>query len=164
MPSLKRKFYDSDIALQQRDTIDPQQESGDRETFLQNFDWPRSVPTAEQIQEMQELLGEYIDNFEKHRFDVGYKTELKVKLAPDHDSPVYFQCPTTRLHLRDEILVEPALMQYYGIVTLPQIANIVVPFLLNANHQGNWEFSLILDELITSLGMITVTIVFPYQT
>ena len=67
---------------------------------------------------MQHLLIEYYDIFAKHRFDVGYNTELKVKLTPAHDSPVYVQSPPTPILLRDEILVELALMQYYGIVTL----------------------------------------------
>ena len=44
--------------------------------------------------------------------------ELKVKLTPVHVLPVYVQSPPTPIHLRDEILVEFALMQYYGIVTL----------------------------------------------
>ena len=65
---------------------------------------------------MQYLLIEYYDIFAKHRFDVGYNTELKVKLTLAHDLPVYVQSPPTPIHLRDEILVELALMQYYGIV------------------------------------------------
>ena len=67
---------------------------------------------------MQLLLIEYYDIFAKHDFDVGYNTELKVKLTPAHALPVYVQSPPTPIHLRDEILVELALMQYYGIVTL----------------------------------------------
>ena len=41
-----------------------------------------------------------------------------MKLTPAHDLPVYVQSPPKPIHLRDEILVELALMQYYGIVTL----------------------------------------------
>ena len=118
LPSFQRKIYDNITELQQRDTLDPQQNSGDRETFLKQFDWSKSALTAEQIQEMQELLVEYNDIFAKHRFNVGYNTELKVKLTPAHDLPVYVQSPPTPILLRDEILVELALMQYYGIVTL----------------------------------------------
>ena len=118
MPSLQGKIYDNITELQQRDTLGPQQNSGDRETFLKQFDWSKSALTAEQIQEMQELLVDYNDIFAKHRFDVGYNTELKVKLTPAHDLPVYVQSPPTPIHLRDEIIVELALMQYYGIVTL----------------------------------------------
>ena len=43
---------------------------------------------------------------------------MKVKLIRAHDLPVYVQSPPTPIHLRDEILIELALMQYYGIVTL----------------------------------------------
>ena len=110
LPSLQRKIYDNITELQQRDTLDPQQNSGDRETFLKQFDWSTSALAAEQIQEMQELLVEYNDIFAKHRFDVGYNTELKVKLTPAHDLPVYVLSPPP-IHLRDEILVELALMQ-----------------------------------------------------
>ena len=117
-PSLQRKIYDNITELQQRDTLDPQQNSGDRETFLKQFDCSKSALTAEQIQEMQELLVDYNDIFAKHRFDVGYNTELKVKLTPAHDLPVYVQSPPTPIHMGDEILVELALMQYCGIVTL----------------------------------------------
>ena len=67
---------------------------------------------------MQNLLSEYYDIFAKHRFDVGYNTELKVKLTLAHDLPWYAQSPPAPIHLRAEVLVELALMQYYGIVTL----------------------------------------------
>ena len=118
LPSLRRRIYDNITQFQQRDTLDPQQNSSNREIFLQQFHWSRSALTAEQTQEMQKLLVEYRDIFAKHRFDVGYITELKVKLTRDHDLPVYVQSPPTTIHLRDEILVELGLMQYYGIVTL----------------------------------------------
>ena len=118
LPSLQRKIYDKIRELLQRDTLDPQQNSGDRETFLKQFDWSKSALTAEQIQEMQKLLVEYYDIFAKHRFDVGYNIELNVKLTPAHDLSVYVQSPPTPIHLRDEILVELALMQNYGMVTL----------------------------------------------
>ena len=118
MPSLQRKIYDNITELQQRDTLDPQQNSEDRETFLKQFDLSKSALTAEQIQEMQEIFVDYKDLFAKHRFDVGYNTELKVKLTPAHDLPVYVPSPPTPIHLRDETSVELALMQYYGIVTL----------------------------------------------
>ena len=85
LPSLQRKIYDNITELQQRDTLDPQQNSRGRETFLQQFDWSRSALTAEQFQAMRELLVDYIDIFAKHRFDVGYNTELKFKLTPEHD-------------------------------------------------------------------------------
>ena len=67
---------------------------------------------------MQDLLVEYYDLFAKHRFDVRYNTELKVKLSPAHDLPVYVQSPPSPIHFRGEILMGLAVMQYYGIETL----------------------------------------------
>ena len=55
--------------------------------------------------------------FAKHRFDVGYNTELKIKLTPEHPLLVYVQGPPAPIHLRDEILIEPALLQYFNIIT-----------------------------------------------
>ena len=46
LPNLQKKTHDNITKLQQRDTLDPQQNSGDRETFLQQFDWSRSALTA----------------------------------------------------------------------------------------------------------------------
>ena len=44
--------------------------------------------------------------------------ELNVKLTMAHDLPVYLQKQSTPVHLKDEILVELALMQFYRIITL----------------------------------------------
>ena len=118
LPPLQKKNFDNISDLQQRDSLNPQSNEKDKETFLKQFDWSKSSLNADQIAEMQYLLIEYYDIFAKHRFDVGYNTELMVKLTPAHDLPVYVQSPPTPIHLRDEILVELALMQYYGIVTL----------------------------------------------
>ena len=110
---LQIKICDNISELQQGDSLYLQSNEKDKETFLKLFDWSKSSLNADQIAEMQYLLIEYYDIFARHRFDVGYNTELKVKLTPAHDLPVYVQSPPTLIHLRDE-----ALMQYYGIVTL----------------------------------------------
>ena len=60
---------------------------------------------------MHRRLVDYYDIFTKQRFDVGYKTELKVKLTPAHVLPFYVPSSPTPTQLRDEILVELALMQ-----------------------------------------------------
>ena len=53
----------------------------------------------------------------RHRLDVGCNTTHPVILTPSHDKPVYAQSIPTPLHLREELLIELALMQYYGIIT-----------------------------------------------
>ena len=42
---------------------------------------------------------------------------MKIKLTPEHTMPTYMQSPPTPIHLRDELFVELALMQYYNIIT-----------------------------------------------
>ena len=118
LPPLQNKILDNISELQQRDSLNPQSKEKEKETFLKQFDWSKSSLKADQVAEMQYLLIASYDIFAKRRFVVGYNTELKVKLTPAHDLPVYVQSQLTPIPLRDEILVEVALMQYYGIVTL----------------------------------------------
>ena len=118
LPPLQRKIYDILTVIQKSDTLDPIKSTAERKKFLHQFDWSKSALTSDQITEIQILLVELYDIFAKHRVDVGYNTELKVKFTTAHDLPVYVQSPPTPIHLREEILVELALMQCYGIVTL----------------------------------------------
>ena len=55
--------------------------------------------------------------FAKHRFDVGSNTELKIKLTPEHPLPVYDEGPPAPIYLRDEFLIELALLKNFNIVT-----------------------------------------------
>ena len=84
LPPLQKKIFDNISQLQQRDSINPQCNENDKETFLKQFDWSKSSLNPDQIAEMQHLLIEYFDILAKHRFDVGYNTELKVKSTPAH--------------------------------------------------------------------------------
>ena len=44
-------------------------------------------------------------------------TDFKVKLTPQHEEPVYSQSLPTPTNLKDDLLVELALMQEYGVIT-----------------------------------------------
>ena len=66
---------------------------------------------------MEHLLIEFSDILAKHRFDVGYNSNLKIKLSPEHQRPLYTQGPPTTNHLRKELTVELALMHYFGLIT-----------------------------------------------
>ena len=74
--------------------------------------------------------------FGKHRFDVGFNTELKVKLTPEHELPVYVQSPITPIHLRDELLVELALMHYYNLITTLPHSNYSSPVFAQRKELG----------------------------
>ena len=117
LTSLQRDIYDQILQFQRLEKMNPKVNPDDRDAFLKKFTWDSCVLTADQKQKLEEFLIEYHDVFAKHRFDVGYNTELKVKLTPSNPLPVYVQGPPAPIHLRDEILIELALLQYYNIIT-----------------------------------------------
>ena len=114
---LHRRIHDAIADLQNQERLDPKNNETDRATFLARFDWKDSILTEIQQTDVESLLIEFSDIFAKHRFDVGYNTEYKVKLTPEHKLPVYTQSPPTMIHLRDELLIELALMQYFDLLT-----------------------------------------------
>ena len=68
--------------------MDPKNIDATKLEILKNYSWDTCVQNADQNRQHDELLVEYYDMFAKHRFDVGYKTELKNKLTPEHPLPV----------------------------------------------------------------------------
>ena len=66
---------------------------------------------------MKNLLLHYHHIFARQRLDVGKNDDFKVKLTPGHDEPMYTQGPPTPIQYRDEVLVELALLQYWGMIT-----------------------------------------------
>ena len=69
--------------------------------------------TNDQRSEVEHLLIEYADIFAKHRCNVRYNSDLKIKLTPEHQRPLYTQGPPTPIQLRNELTVELALMHYF---------------------------------------------------
>ena len=63
------------------------------------------------------LSEEFHDIFTRHRFDIGVNEELTVKLTPKDESPAYSQSLPTPVNLKEDILVELALLHKYGIIT-----------------------------------------------
>ena len=114
---IQREIYDQILRLKQLETRDPRNNEKDRREFLDQFPWDKSVLTLEQRAEVQQLLLKYHDVFAKHRFDIGYNTEFKVKLTPEHDQPVYTQGLPTPILLQNELHVHLALFHYFGLIT-----------------------------------------------
>ena len=87
LPRPQKRIFDSIEDLQRLNKLDISKQ-GDRQKFLEQYNWINSSLDTEKITKMQELLLEYFDIFAKHRVDDGYKTELKNKLTPEHNLPV----------------------------------------------------------------------------
>ena len=103
-----------------KEKLDPTKSPEMRKEFLDMFEWEGTQFNAEQREHINELLVKYHDIFARHRFDIRGNNEFKVKLTPTHDDPVYKKSPPTPVHIKEDLKVELALLQYYGILrTLP---------------------------------------------
>ena len=141
LPLLEQEIYDQILSFQKLEQVDPRSNEEDRKFFLSKFKWENSPLNQKQIEECEHLLIEYCDIFAKHRqifakFDVGYNTELKIKLTPEHDLPVYVQGPPTPIHLRDELHIELALMHYYGLITTLSQSKYSSPLFAHRKESG----------------------------
>ena len=111
--------------------------------FLKRFDWTDTLLTETEKQAVEDILVEYHDIFARHRMDIGMNTEFEVKLTPKDDEAVYSQSLPMPIHLKEDIIVELALMYKYGIIT-------VLPFskyasLIFAHRKPNGKLGLLVD-------------------
>ena len=115
-----RRIYDLIMECREKEKIDPTRNTDMRRQFLQKFNWEGSLFTDDQRKQIEDLLVTHHRIFARHRFDIGGNDEFKVSLTPEHDDPVYKRSPPTSLHIKEDLKVELALLQYYGILkTLP---------------------------------------------
>ena len=83
------------------------------------------------------------DIFSRHKFHIGMNEEFKVKLTPKDDSPAYRQSLPAPINLKEDILVELAMLHIYGIIT-------TLPFskydsLIFAQKKPNGKLRLLVD-------------------
>ena len=133
---LQRDIYEQLLKLQEMEKLDPKGNNQDKITFLSKFPWERSALNDEQKAVVGELLVEFSDIFAKHRFDVGYNTDLKIKLTPERSITIYEQGPPTPVHLRNELQVELALMHYYGLITTLSQSRYSSPLFAQRKNSG----------------------------
>ena len=96
--------------LQLREKLNPKGDSESRTEFLKRFDWTDTLLTETEKQAVEDILVEYHDIFARQRMDIGINTEFKVKLTPKDDQAVYSQSLPMPIHLKEDLIVELALM------------------------------------------------------
>ena len=69
-------------------------------------------------QPIEDILVNYYDLFARHSIDIGMNTKFKMKLTPKDDNFLYSQCLPTPIHLKEDKIVELALMYKHGIITV----------------------------------------------
>ena len=133
---IERRIYDEIIKLREEEKLDPTVNEEQRQEFLTNFQWEQSIPSQPEKQTFEALLVKYHDSFARQRLDIGINTEFKIKLTPKHDEPVYAQSLPTPKNLKDDLLVELALMQEYGIITKLPYSNYSSPIFAQRKPNG----------------------------
>ena len=128
--------------LQELEKLNPQDDPESRNQFLVNFDWTDSTLQPAEITQIEELLVEFYDIFARHRFDIGMNEEFKVNLIPKDESPAYSQSLPKPINLKEDILVELALLHRYGIITTLPFFKYASPIF--AQKKTKWQ--------ITTLG------------
>ena len=116
--------------------LDPKGNHQEKFTFLSNFLWKKWALDDEQKAGVVDLLVELIDIFAKHRFDVVYNTDFKIKLTPERSLSINEQGLPTPIHLRNELLVEIASMHYYVLITTLSQSRYISPLLAQRNNSG----------------------------
>ena len=86
---------------------------------------------------------EFHDIFARHRFDIGINTEFKVQLTPLDNRPAYSQSLPAPINLKDDILVELALLNKYGIITTLPFSKYASPIF--AQRKPNGKLRLLVD-------------------
>ena len=129
--------------LEQLEKLNPLENTNSRNQFLSNFDWTDSTLQPEAKQAVENLLEEFHDIFARHRFDIGINTAFKVQLTPLDNRPAYSQSLPAPINLKDDILVELALLHKYGIITTLPFSNYASPIF--AQRKPNGKLRLLVD-------------------
>ena len=129
--------------LKEREKLNPQESTESRNKFLKRFDWTDTLLTEMEKQAIENILVEYHDIFARHRMDIGMNTEFKVKLTPKDDKAVYSQSLPMPIHLKEDLIVELALMHKYGIITVLPFSKYASPIF--AQRKPNGKLRLLVD-------------------
>ena len=131
------------INLQELEKLNPQDDPESRRQFLSSFDWTDSMLQPAEIARIEDIFVEFHNIFARHRFDIGMNKDFKVKLTPKDDSPAYSQSLPTPINLKEDILVELALLHCYGIITTLPFSEYANPIF--AQKKPNGKLRLLVD-------------------
>ena len=129
--------------LKDREKLNPQESTESRNKFVKRFDWTDTLLIEMENQAIENILVEYHDIFARHRMDIVMNTEFKVKLTPKDDKAVYSQSLPMPIHLKEDLIVELALMHKYGIITVLPFSKYASPIF--AQRKPNGKLRLLVD-------------------
>ena len=129
--------------LQQKENLNPKNDNESRIEFLKRFDWTDTLLNENEKHAVEDILVEYHDIFARHRMDIGMNTEFKVRLTPKDDKAVYSQSLPMLIHLKEDLIVQLALMHNYVIITVLPFSKYASPIF--AQRKPNGKIRLLVD-------------------
>ena len=138
--------------LQQKEKLNPKDDTESRIEFLKRFDWTDTLLTENEKHAVEDILVEYHDIFARHRMDIGLNTEFKVRLTPKDDKAVYSQNLPTPIHLKEDLIVELALMHKYVIITVLPFSKYASPIFAQRKPKGKLRLPVDLRKINTLIA------------
>ena len=139
---IQTRFLKELNEFKDKEKLNPQEGTESRKKILKRFDWTDTLLTETEKQAIEDILVDYHDMFARHRMDIGMNTEFKVNLTPKNDKAVYSQSLPMSIHLKDDLIVELALMQKLGIITVLPFSKYAIPIFAqrkpNENYVSLW--------------------------
>ena len=129
--------------LKDKEKLNPHESTESRHKILKRLDWTDTILAETEKQAIEDILVDYHDIFDRHRMDIGMNTEFKVKLSPKDDKTVYSQNLPMPIHLKEDLIVELALMHKYGIITVLPFSKYASPII--AQWKPNKNLLLLVD-------------------
>ena len=133
--------------LKDNEKLNPQESRESQNKVLKRFDWTDTLLTETEKQAIEDVLVDYHDIFARHRLDIGINTEFKVKLTPKDEKAVYIQNIPTPIHLKEDLIVEMALMHSYGIITVLPFSKYASPIFAQRKPNGKLRLLVYLRKI-----------------
>ena len=92
------------------------------------------------------------DIFARHRFDIGINTEFKVQLTLLDNRPAYSESFPAPINLKDDILVELALLHKYGMITTLPLSKYASPKIAQRKPNGKLRLLVGLRKINTLIA------------
>ena len=122
--------------LEDKEKLNPQESTEPRNRFLTRFDWTDTLLTEIEKQAIEDILVEYHDICSRHRMDIGMNTEFKVKLTPKDDKAKFSHSLPMAIHLKEDLIVELALLHKSGITTVLPFSKYASPIFAQRKPNG----------------------------
>ena len=145
LTGIRKAIYTKLKEFKELEKLNPKKSTEQKQKFLTNFanGFKESILSKEGQEKLKEILVKHHEVFARHRLDIGRNDEYRVTLTPEHSEPVYSQSRPTPINLREELLIELALMQYYDIVTTLDSSKYASPIF--AHRKPNGKLRILID-------------------